>query len=814
MLTAARGMGIENDVAQYLAGMIPVTRGKTASLSEMKYGDEENGIKPAKEFINECDKHPGLLDTAMAVEGIVSGRSIHASGVIIFDSPYIDHNVMMRAPNGQAITQWDMDDSSYTGGLKFDFLTINNLDSIHICMDLLIENGFIKWQGSLRKTYNKYLHPDVLDYTSEEMWEMAERLEIVNLFQFQTQVGAKAIQAIKPRSLSELETANAAMRLMVKGQDKEQPIDTFVRYKNDINEWYRCMREDYKLNEDEISILEKYLKNVYGVATMQEEVMLLSMDEHIAGFSMLDANYLRRSIAKKKVKLQIEAHDKFYKHGQEIGTRINMLDYVWNETIAKMLGYSFSLPHLAAYSTIAVQEMNLAYHYPIIYWNTACLIVNAGADDDSEENKSTQYGKIAAAIANMQKRGINISLPLINSAKFGFVPDEANNRIIYALKAMNNIGDDLAHAIVENQPYASFEDFCERMVDTKIVQKSKMVTLIKAGCFTELDNPDRTVTMRKFIQRIVKPLEKLTMVQLPMLVEHGIVPEDLRILVRVKNFKDYVTHESFFVRNVIDKDKKKIPKKGYHDRIFVLDEVSMEFFNEHFSQNSVVGIQDEFYLISEKKFLKEWEEKIQPLKEWFPTALEEYNNKLVEKEYENLASGSIPKWEMDALNYYYTEHELAHLDNEKYGVVDFFQLPEEPEPYEYYVRYIQGEKKYIPKNKIVRLAGTVLDNDNNRHMITLLTTTGVVGVKFSKGQYVYYNRQIKVPIEGSDKSKIAEYSWFKRGNKLIVCGYRSGDTFRAYRYKDTIYQHCAMKIEEVRDDGSVYLISGRGEEDN
>lgn len=461
-----------------------------------------------------------------------------------------------------------------------------------------------------------------------------------------------------------------------------------------------------------------------------------------------------------------------------------------------------------------MQELNLAYHYPIIYWNTACLIVNAGADDDSEENKSTQYGKIAAAIANMQKRGINISLPLINSAKFGFVPDEANNRIIYALKAMNNIGDDLAHAIVENQPYASFEDFCERMVDTKIVQKSKMVTLIKAGCFTELDNPDRTATMRKFIQRIVKPLEKLTMVQLPMLVEHGIVPEDLRILVRVKNFKDYVTHESFFVRNVIDKDKKKIPKKGYHDRIFVLDEVSMEFFNEHFSQNSVVGIQDEFYLISEKKFLKEWEEKIQPLKEWFPTALEEYNNKLVEKEYENLASGSIAKWEMDALNYYYTEHELAHLDNEKYGIVDFFNLPEDPEPYEYYVRYIQGEKKYIPKNKIVRLAGTVLDNDNNRHMITLLTTTGVVGVKFSKGQYVYYNRQIKVPIEGSDKSKIAEYSWFKRGNKLIVCGYRSGDTFRAYRYKDTIYQHCAMKIEEVRDDGSVYLISGRGEEDN
>ena len=200
LLTTCRGLGISSDTAQYLASLIPVVRGNTTSLDVMVNGDSENDIKPNVEFINECNKYEGLLETAMTIEGLICGRTVHASGVIIFESPYTELNCMMRSPNGQPTTQWDMDDSTYAGGLKYDYLTITNLDSMHKCLDFLVEYGYIEWQGSLRETYNKYFHPDVLDYTSEDMWKMAENLEIVNLFQFMTTVGQQAIQKIKPRS--------------------------------------------------------------------------------------------------------------------------------------------------------------------------------------------------------------------------------------------------------------------------------------------------------------------------------------------------------------------------------------------------------------------------------------------------------------------------------------------------------------------------------------------------------------------------------------------------------------------------------------
>ena len=791
-------------MAQYIASMIPVTRGKTASLKEMKYGNKEEDIKPAKEFLNECKKYPKLLDTAMMIEGLVCGRSIHASGVIIFDSPYIDHNAMMRAPNKQYTTQFDMDDSSYCGGLKADFLTISNLDSMHICLDFLINAGYIKWQGNLRKTYDKYLHPDVLDYTSVDMWKMAENLEIVNLFQFQTQVGAKAIQTIKPRSLIELGTANAAMRLMVKG-DKEQPIDTYVKYKNDINEWYKCM-DSYGLNQKEVSIIERYLKNVYGMATMQEEVMMLSMDKDIANFDMTEANYLRKSIAKKNKDLQIKAKNKFYQKGLANGTRVNMLDYVWNEVVSKQLGYSFSNPHLTAYSTIAVQEMNLAYHYPTIYWNTANLIVDAGANDEIIDNKSTQYGKIAKAIANFKQRSIEVTRPLINEAKFSFVPDEKNNRIIFSFKGLCGIGDDIAHAIVDNQPYTSFDDFCTRMIDTKIIGISKMIVLIKAGCFNELYSKDRKETLKYFLEKyIYSPTEKLTMQQFNTAVELKIIPEKYKMLIRIKNFKAYALHESFFYKTVIDENKR-IPKKGYHDRLFCLDERGSKFLLEYF-KDCLVDCNKKGIIISEKKFEKEWNNLIQPLKDYFlkEETLKKYNQAKLNQLIETYASGTLEQWDMESLSYYPDRHELYNLNEQKYGIVDFNTLPKIPVIYDRYIRTIQGEIKSMPKFQIVRLAGTVLDSDNNRHIVTLLTNHGVVSCKFNKGHYVYYNKRISQPIPDTDKKKVIEESWFKRGTKIIVCGFRREDQFVVSRYKDTVYTHTTNLIKEVYPDGNILV---------
>lgn len=338
VLTAARGLGVDNDLAQYIANMIPITRGFTWPLNDCLHGNVEEGRKPVKEFIDEISKIPNLLETALNIEGLISGRSIHASAVYIFNEDYTVHNARMKAPNGTDITQFNMKDSDYCGGLKMDFLTVSSLDMIRYCMDMLVESGHMEWQGTLRATYNKYLHPDVLDYTTPEMWDWIAENKVTNLFQFDTQVGLQAAQRIKPHSLVELATANSIMRLMVTDEDAEQPIDTYIRYKNDISQWYACMRNQYHLTEDEIHIVEPYLKPVYGVGDTQEIVMELAMDEHISGFDVAQSNKLRKGISKKDKDLQAKMKDMFFTHGREIGTSDNLLNYIWKEVVGKQLG--------------------------------------------------------------------------------------------------------------------------------------------------------------------------------------------------------------------------------------------------------------------------------------------------------------------------------------------------------------------------------------------------------------------------------------------------------------------------------------------
>ena len=809
IITAGRGLGLDSDITQYLSNLIPVTRGQTWSLHDCLYGNEEKERQRQTEFVNEVKKYDKLLETAMTIEGLICGRSIHASAVYLFNEDFLAHNARMKAPNGIYITQFNMKDSDYCSGLKMDFLTIQALDKIRTCMNLLIDAGYMKWQGSLRATYNKYLHPDVLDYDTKEMWDMVAKNDVTDLFQFDTAVGLQAAKRIKPHSLIELATANSIMRLMVSGEGAEQPIDTYIRYKNDINEWYKCMRDEYHLTESEIKILEKYLLPVYGVGDTQEIVMEISMDDHISGFNVTQSNKLRKGIAKKDEKLQEAMKKMFFEHGKEIGTSENLLNYIWKEVIGKQLGYSFSKNHTFPYSCIGLQELNLGYHYPIIYWNTACLIINAGANEDLDDNKSTQYGKIAKAIANFKQRSITVDRPLINEAKFSFVPDEKNNRIIFSFKGLCGIGDDIARAIVEHQPYSSFEDFCERLVDTKIIGTAKMIILIKAGCFNELDSPDRMETMKKFLSRnVFTPTDKLTMQQFNSALEYDIFPKEMETMIRIKNFKAYALHESFFLKNIIDEGKK-VPKKGYHDRYFALDERGTEFLMEHFN-TCIVGTKEDGVIISEKLFNKEWDALIQPLKDYMalPETLQLYNQKKLDSTMKSYASGSLEQWDMESLSYYPDRHELWNLNEPKYGVVDYNSLSETPQVYQYITRRIRGEIKHTPKFQIVRLAGTVLDSDNNKHLVTLLTNHGVVTCKYNKGQYSYYNKRISEQTPAG-KKKVLEESWFKRGSKIIVCGYRREDQFVVTKYADTVYTHTTNRIEEIYNDGTILAQTDR-----
>ena len=469
--------------------------------------------------------------------------------------------------------------------------------------------------------------------------------------------------------------------------------------------------------------------------------------------------------------------------------------------------------HTLAYSIIGLQELNLCYKYDPIYWDTANLIVDSGAVNE-DANDATNYGKMAVAIAMVQKENVRVELPLINTAEFGFKPDVENHRIIFGLKGINGIGTDIVQAIIKNRPFISIEDFARKIIDTKIVPTSKMVQLIKAGCFTELHSKDRRATMDWYLRTYVfKPSEKITMQQFKKLEELNIIPDSLNLPMRMVNFKKYVLDDEGLYKKYVEPGKK-IPKCGYHDRFYILDQNSQPFFKKYLSENSVVDVHGEYYIISEKKFVKEINEKTQPLKQWFEESdtLQLYNEALYSQVWKRYADGSLPHWSMEALSYYDEEHELENVDESMYGIVNFFELPEEPETYDYYTRYIKGEPKAIPKYTIVRIAGTVIRTDNFHCTITLLTKYGAVNVKMNKGRYAFYNRQIATKLDPtSDKKTVLEKSWLSRGSLLLIAGIRRDDNFLPMVYKDTIYNHTVNKILEVHEDGSLLLQQERVE---
>lgn len=798
MQTACRGLGIDVDTAKELSSLIPITRGKVWSIKECLYGNPEEDREPVKELIDKMKQFPMLLETVEEIENLVSGRSSHASGLYLFNGSYLEQNSMMKTPKGTFVTCWEQYDSDYTGALKIDELTVEALDKIRKCMDLLLEDGLIQWQGSLRATYDKYFNPAVLDYTSSKMWDLLDEGKITDVFEFDTIVGSNAIKKIKPRNIKQTALASSVMRLMDNGDIN--PIDRFTDFKKDIFLWYKEM-EGWGLSKEEVSVLEKYLLRNRGSSIEQEDVMELSMDDKIAGFDITLANKLRKGIAKKKPELVEEIKKKFFEMGKQRGNREVLLNYCWTKMISPQLGYSFSRNHVLPYALMALIEMNMAYHFPIIYWNCACLTINASANEDVEDNKSTNYGKIAKAIGDMQHHGVKIALPDINTAKFGFSPDQKNNQIVFGLKGINAVGDDVVQQVIANRPYDSLNDFVQKNKD---LDTRSVINLIKAGCFDSLE-PDRNEAMGQYIVVLTKakvPAKEspLSLANLDKAKRLGIVPDKFKFELMLINFKKYVFTDHF--------------KMGKN--VYLLDNTARIFFDNylraHFKENVEYQFSPDGIVLVKSKFEKWFKSTIELFKEWLVSdeALKAFNKASYEEFaydiWDKYCFGNISEWEMDSLSFYYHPHELSYVDKKKYDLTDYQDIPPEPIVIGIEKRKSKNSDKEIAweKYKLFKIVGTVLDKNANKNYITLLTTTGVVTVKFYSGQFTNYDKQISKK-DSSGKKTVIEKSWFLRGNKLLITGIRRGDTFYPKKYYDSIYQHTVCLIEEVGDNGSLKL---------
>ena len=833
--SAARGLGIDNDLAAYLASMVVADRGILRTLHQMYYGDDE--FDPDIQFRNEMNKYPELWEVANNIEGLICGTGSHAGGIILVDEPFTNTTALMKTNSGDVITQFDLHMCEDCSLIKFDLLSVDSLDRIATCLKLLLKDHKIEWQGSLRNTYEKYLGVYKLERKNKDMWKMLWEHKVISFFQMEQQSGIEAVMLTHPESVDDLATINSVMRLMPEEVGAEPPLQKYARFKKDINLWYKEMT-DAGLTQHEQDLLKPILGTSCGICEAQEYLVLLTQLPEAGGYSLAWGDKLRKAVAKKKPKQFKELETEFFNNAKNKNLSMHFIDYIWNTLIKTQRGYSFNKSHCISYSLEGLQELNLAWKYPIIYWNCANLICDSGSLQQDEEDfgndKSTKYGKVATAISNIKKTGTKLAFPLINTADYGFIPDEPNNTIIFSLKAINGIGNDCVEAIIKNRPYMSMQDFNERMIDTKIIKPAQMVKLIKAGCFTKLDNVDRRMTMRDFIYHYLMQMkESLTYANFSQIQiydqKYHIIPDEVNLAYRHRKYRDYVLNDYFKRRPYIDK-RRKIPKCGYHDMTYYLDDAAQTFFNQYYPEkiqdkrgndiNVVVGIEGEHYLISEKAFKKINDEKCIPLDKWLASeeAVKSFNKCQFVELWEKYASGSIAHWEMESLSFYYQEHELDHINNKLYGITDFFSLPMQPEQYDSYTRRVKltidGVDQYVekefPKYTIYRIAGVVLDVNKNHHSITLLTTTGCVTVKFDKGRFINYYRTIS-NVNDDGKKTTLDKTWFGRGNLIMICGYRNENQFRAYRYTDTIYQHVCCLITNIDKDGGITVKNERAD---
>lgn len=526
-----------------------------------------------------------------------------------------------------------------------------------------------------------------------------------------------------------------------------------------------------------------------------------------------------------------KAKELFYRKGREQGNRELFLDYLWNEQFSLQLGYSFCLSHSLEYTWVLFTELELVNNYPAIYYNTAVLQVESGSleqetIDESEtkkKEKTTNYGVVASAISTMKKSGIRIDLPDINRAKVGFIPDENSNSIIFGLKGISKVNIETAKAIMENRPYTSFDDFKQRMVEEKreVVQangqtqqkayltNSQLIMLIKAGAFDHLDSRSREELMATHLRSTFKPKTQINAKLVQQVLEMGLIPPQFQEQLKHYNYREFLKK----LPKENDITSKSIKWHTISTGDIAFDDYATQYFMTHFELDLVEGRDYRYNEAGQLQVAMGTKRKgsfedihakaIEPLMTWLksPDCLDHLNRILWEEHWNKHAKGTKETWEMESMCLYYDKHELDKVNLANYGIVSFDDLAEEPT--------IVGYNKYgevnYPKFATHLIAGTVLDKDATKHTIALLTPSGVVNVKYQAGQFTHYAKTLSM-VDGSTGKKITlEESWFKKGTLLIVSGYRNGQVFRAKAYKDSMFKHTTMKINEVRATGELRI---------
>ncbi|MBF8257666.1 MAG: DNA polymerase III, alpha subunit [Actinobacteria bacterium] len=421
-----------------IAKLIPPDLGMTI--------DKALQVEPRlKELIREDTKVGDLFEYAKAIEGLSRHASTHPAGVVITNKPITEYVPLYRNSNGDITTQFSMKEIERVGLVKFDVLGLRTLTAIHGTLQMLKERGE---------------EPDLstIPLDDADTYAMLSRGDTAGVFQCESGGFTELLNKLKPDRFEHLIHAVALYR---PGPLQSGMVEDFI-----------ARRHALKTTEYPFPQLEVILRDTYGVMVYQEQVMQIAVA--IAGFTMGDADVLRKAMGKKDTALMKKQKARFIQGAVKNHIPENKAQALF-EQIAQFGEYGFNKSHSAAYAMVAYQTAYLKTHYPVEYF---CALMTSESGDTA---------KIIRYIGYCREKEMPILPPDVNESRFAFYP--AGKAIRFGLSAIKGIGESAIDSIREargEEPFASVADFLSR-VDLRKVNKRSLESLIKAGAFDSLD---------------------------------------------------------------------------------------------------------------------------------------------------------------------------------------------------------------------------------------------------------------------------------------------------------------------------------------
>ncbi|MCH7781374.1 MAG: DNA polymerase III subunit alpha, partial [Acidobacteria bacterium] len=389
-----------------------------------------------------------LLDVAKRLEGVSRHASTHAAGVVIAPKPIVEYAPLYRGTKegDEVTTQWDKDEIEEIGLLKMDFLGLKTLTLIEDCL-----NSIEQHTGS---------RPDMkrLSLDDGPVYELFSRARTAGIFQFESQGMKDILRRLKPERFEDLIALNALYR---PGPIGGGLIDDFIKRRHGKVK----VRYPHKLTED-------ILRETYGVIVYQEQVMQIG--SAMAGYTLGEADILRRAMGKKKIEVMEAEEKKFVERAVERGVSPKEAKDVF-ELMAYFAGYGFNKSHSAAYALVAYHTAWLKAHYPV-HFMAALLTTEKGNTE-----------KLVKYINACREMGIQVSPPDVNKSGLDFTVE--GNMVRFGLSAIKGVGEGAIRAILDAQPesgtFASLPELCVA-VDQRTVNKRVVEALIQSGALDSM----------------------------------------------------------------------------------------------------------------------------------------------------------------------------------------------------------------------------------------------------------------------------------------------------------------------------------------